>query len=212
MVFEVAWAVILIRQFLRHDVEARQLRWSEGGGYRDIGRVSAARHDNSPDARTIMAGVEREPAAGEEDLEPGAKIHRRGILGHTDIPEIARAVAGGNIHAATQRHSKVGKVPADADALGMSFGRGAVAPGMVVTKFDMVMHVVADRLHALPAPINAAELGPCEVGKFFRIAVAAPQQIQQRFVGQGGHIPLRRIRHDLVWQAAVSDDEVIANL
>ena len=28
-----------------------------------------------------MAGVEREPAAGEEDLEPGAKIHRPGSLG-----------------------------------------------------------------------------------------------------------------------------------
>ena len=74
------------------------------------------------------------------------------------------------------------------------------------------MHVVADRPDALPAPIDAAELGPCEVGKFLRIAVAASQQIQQRLVGQGGHIPLQRIRHDLVWQAAVSDDEVIANL
>ena len=77
----------------------------------------------------------------------------------------------------------MGKVPADADALGMSFGRGVVASGMMVTKFDMVMHVVADRLHAPPAPIDAAELGPCEVGKFLRIAVAASQQIQQRFVG-----------------------------
>ena len=130
-----------------------------------------------------MAGIEREPAAVEENLQPGAKIPRCGIPGHADIPEITRAVVGGNIHAATQRDSKMGKVSADPDALGMSFGRGAIAPGVVVTKFDVVMHVVADRLHAPPAPIDAAELGPCEVGKFLRIAVAASQQIQQRFVG-----------------------------
>ena len=183
MVFQVAWAAILIGQFLGHYIEAHQLRGSEGGGYSDIGRVSAARHDNSPDARMVMAGIEREPAAVEENLEPSAKIHRCGILGHANLAEITRTVAGGNIHAATQRYSKMGKVPADPDAVGMSFGSGAIAPGVMVTKFDVVMHVVADRLHALPAPIDAAELGPCEVGKFLRIAVAAPQQIQQRLIG-----------------------------
>ena len=126
-----------------------------------------------------MAGVEREPTAAEENLEPGAKIHRCGIPGHADIPQIASAVAGGNVHAAAQGHSEMGKVPADADALGMSFGRSAVAPGVVVAKFDEVMHVVADRLHALLAAIDAAEPRPCEVGKFFRIAVTAPQQKHQ---------------------------------
>ena len=141
-----------------------------------------------------MAGIEREPAAVEENLEPGAKIHRCWILGHADIPEITRAVAGGNIHAAAERHSEMGKVPADADALGMSFGRSAVAPGVMVAEFDMVMHVVANRLNALPAAIDAAEPRPSKVGKFLGIAVAASQQIHQCVVGQSSYIPLCRIR------------------
>jgi hypothetical protein len=86
---------------------------------------------------------------------------------------IAGAVAGGNVHASAQRHGEMGKVPAYADALGMSFGRSAVAPGVVVAEFDEVMHVVADRLHALPAAIGAAEPRPGEIGKFFSIAVTA---------------------------------------
>ena len=114
-----------------------------------------------------------EPAAVEKNLEPGAKIHRCWILGHADIPEITRAVAGGNILAAAQRNSEMGKVAANADALGMSFGGRAVAPGVMVTEFDMVMHVVANRLNSLPAALDIAEPRPSEVGKFFGIAVTA---------------------------------------
>ena len=70
-----------------------------------------------------------EPAAVEKNLEPGAKIHRCWILGHADIPEITRAVAGGNILAAAQRNSEMGKVAANADALGMSVGGSAGRTG-----------------------------------------------------------------------------------
>ena len=156
--------------------------------------------------------IEREPAAVEEGLEPGAKIHGSGIPGHADIPEITRAVAGGNIRAAAQRHGEMGKVPANADALDMSFERSAVAAGVVVTEFDVAMHVVADRLHALPAATDAAEPSPCEVGKFLRIAVPAPQQKHQCVIGQSSHIPLPRVRQDFVRQADVGDDEFVADL
>ena len=105
----------------------------------------------------------------------------------------------------------MGKVAANADALGMSFGGSTIAPGVMVTEFDMVMHVVANSLNALPAALDAAEPRPSEVGKFFDIAVAASQQIHQCVVGQSSHIPLCRIRYDFIRQAAVGDDEVVAN-
>jgi hypothetical protein len=173
----------LFRHFVCHNDKTRQLRGSKGRGYRDIGRVPAARHYNAPDAGMVMAGVEGKPPSVEENLEPCAEIHRRGIPGHADLAEIAGAIAGGNVHAAAQRHGEMSKIPADADALGMSFGSHAVAARVVVAEFNVVMHVVADRLHALPAAIDTAEQRPREVGKFLRVAVAAPQEVYQRFVG-----------------------------
>jgi hypothetical protein len=51
----------------------------------------------------------------------------------------------------------MGKVPADTDALGMTFRGGTVATGVMVSELNVVMDVVADRLNALPADIDAAE-------------------------------------------------------
>ena len=82
------------------------------------------------------------------------------------------------------------KVPADADALGVAFRCGTVATSVMVAEFDLAMNVVANRLHTLPAAIDTAEQRPCEIAKLLRVAVAASQQIHQRFIGQGAHVPL----------------------
>ena len=73
-----------------------------------------------------MTGIEGEPASVEENLKPGAEVHRSRIPRHADIAEIAGAVTGRNIHAAAQLHGEMGKVPADTDAFGMTFRSGAV--------------------------------------------------------------------------------------
>ena len=45
-----------------HDVEAREGGDAEGGGDCDIGRVTAARHQDAANARVVVAGVHRVPA------------------------------------------------------------------------------------------------------------------------------------------------------
>src|SRR5262245_61125280 len=102
----------------------------------------------------VVAGIECVPAAAEISLEPGGKIHRRGIARYADVAEITGAIARRDIHAAAQRHCKMGEVAADATALGMALGGGAIAARMVIAEFEMVVHVIADRLHLLPAALN----------------------------------------------------------
>src|SRR6266550_2609810 len=128
-----------------------------------------------------MAGIEGEPASVEENLKPGAEVHRSGISRHADITEISRAIAGGNVHAATQRHSEMGKVPADADTLRVALRGGAVAPGMVVSELNVILDIAADFLHALPAAVDPTESRPRQIGEFLGVAVAAAQEIHQSF-------------------------------
>jgi hypothetical protein len=97
-----------------------------------------------------VSGIEGIPFALQEDLEPGAEVHWRRVPGYTDITKIAGAVAGRVFRATAQRDGQVSKVAADADLLQMSFGRHAVAAGVVVAELDPLMDVIADRLHSLP--------------------------------------------------------------
>src|SRR4029450_4528642 len=116
--------------------------------------------DGAAHPRMIVAGIEGEPATVQIHLEPGGEIHRRGIAGHADVAEIAGAIARRDIHAAAERDGKMREVAADAAPLGMAFGGRAVTARMMVAEFDAPMHIVADRLHALPATLGVAAQRP----------------------------------------------------
>jgi hypothetical protein len=55
----------------------------------------------------------------------------------------------------------------------MPFGRGAIWSRVVVAEFQLAMHVVTDRLHALPAADDGSKLLPCELRQLLGIAIAA---------------------------------------
>ena len=65
------------RDLLGDHLEARERARAERGHDRDVGGIAPARHQDAADARRVVAGVERVPAAAEIDFEPGAEIHRR---------------------------------------------------------------------------------------------------------------------------------------
>jgi hypothetical protein len=67
-----------------------------------------------------MTGIEGEPMPAEIDFEPGAEIHRVGRRRDADIAEIARAVAGWNVHAPAQRYCEVREVAAHAGPVGIT--------------------------------------------------------------------------------------------
>src|ERR1700688_2703008 len=101
------------------------------------------------------------------------------------------------------------EVPADADALLVSFRGSPIAARMLVVEANPVMGVVTDRLHALPARRQAAEQRPGKVRQLFGVAVAAAQQIDQNLIRQLGELPLPRVWRDLIGLATDGNPKVI---
>src|SRR3712207_4130539 len=99
---------------VRDHLEPGESAGSEAGGNGDIGRVAPPRHHDAPDPGNVVARIERVPAAAEIDLEPGAEIHRSVDRPHADIAEIARAVAGRDVHAAAEGNGEMSEIAADA--------------------------------------------------------------------------------------------------
>src|SRR4249920_2211918 len=89
------------------DLEARQRVEAERVAERDVGRIAATRDEDTPDARDVVARVERVPATVQVRLEPRGEIHRAVRRRHPDVAQIARAIARGNVHAPAERYREV---------------------------------------------------------------------------------------------------------
>src|SRR5262249_13616744 len=92
---------------------ADEVAMPEGRRDGDVGRIASSRNQDASDARRIVSGVERVPAAAEMGLEPGAEIHRIGFLRNADVAEISGAIARGHIHAAAEGDGKMREVATD---------------------------------------------------------------------------------------------------
>src|ERR1700722_16452035 len=99
------------------DPEALEGIGPEGGGDRDVGGVAAAGDEDASDAGDVVARIEGVPGAPEVGLEPSGEVHRRGVLGNADVPQIPGAITCGNVHATAKGDGQVGEVAADALAL-----------------------------------------------------------------------------------------------
>ena len=166
------------------DLEAFERVRAEGAGQRDIAGVAAARDQHATDARRVVACVEGVPAVAEIGLEPGREVHRPvGRLG-ADVAEVAGAIARRDVHAAAQRNRQVRIVTAHAAALVVGLQCGARGSRMRVAELDVLVHEVADGLHARPAGRPGAEPLPGDLGQAVGLAIAAAQQVDQRRFGQ----------------------------
>jgi hypothetical protein len=104
----------------------------------------------------------------------------------------------------------VGEIAANTYPFLMPLGRGPIASGMVVSEFDVIVNVVADRPNPLPAAGDLAEHCPCPVRELLRVAVSAAQQIRQSLIWQVAHRPLFGLDVYFVRQPAIRDQELVA--
>ena len=112
-------------QFVSPDLEFRQRIFTECLVQRYIGSIAAARDQNSRKPRFVVAGIEGPPFASQEHLHPRGEVPRRMRLRLTDVAQISGAVAGRNVHAATQRDGEMGKIAADSLSLGQGLRCGS---------------------------------------------------------------------------------------
>jgi hypothetical protein len=82
---------------------------------------------------------------------------------------------------------------------------------MVISEFDAIMNVVADRLNPLPAAGDPAKHCPCLIRQLLRIAVSAAQQIRESLIGQVAHRPLFGLHVGFVRKSTIRDQEFVAD-
>jgi hypothetical protein len=104
----------------------------------------------------------------------------------------------------------VRKVAANADAFLVPFGRSPIASGVVVSEFNTVMNIVTDRLNSLPTACDPTKHRPCLIRELLRVAIPATKKVRQRFIWQVAHGPLLGMSIYFVREAAVRDQEFVA--
>ena len=95
----------------------RQGAGTEGMGQRHVGGIAAARDEDTPDPRGVVARIERVPPALEIGLEPAREIHGRIGRRQADVGDVAGAVARRDVQAAAERDRQMRVVAANAVAL-----------------------------------------------------------------------------------------------
>src|SRR5437867_4028697 len=101
-------------------------------------------------------------------------------------------------------------VATNAVALYVCFGRGSGGAGMLVAEGDVVVHEVADGLHARPAERRTSEKAPSLIRKAIGLTVAAPKQEQQGFRRQVLDLVLQRVQVDRIERAGITNNRISA--
>ena len=110
------------------------------------------------------------------------------------------------------RQNVIGQVhviAADADPLAKHLERGAIGPGLHVVETNVLVDIVAHRLHEWPAGRQMPEQRPSRVAEFaIDLAIAAGEQKQQHVARQVLHAVLQRIPNLDVGQPVVLDQGI----
>jgi hypothetical protein len=89
-----------------------------------------------------VSRIESKPTAIEKNFEPRAEIHWRRVWRHSDISQVARAVPGRDVHAATKCDGEMRKVATHSDPLTVCIRSRAISPCVGISEFDVVMDKV----------------------------------------------------------------------
>ncbi len=169
-----------LRDLVGPDAELLQPARPEGVGERHVGGVAAEGHQHAALAGGVVARIEHVPAPAEIDLHPGREIAGAEGRLQADVADVARAVAGGDVHGAAEGDGEMREIAADAAPFGIGPGGGAQVAGVLVVEPDVVVHEVHDGLHAVPAGLGVSEQAPRLVRQGVALAVAAGEQEAER--------------------------------
>src|SRR3990170_2964247 len=106
----------------------------------------------------------------------------------------------------------MGEVTADPNLLGMALPRCPGRTGIVIVEPDALMHIVADRLHPCPAPLNTAEKTPRCVRELVGVTVPAAEKVDENIVRKLLDGLLRCVGNDKIGHAGVLDQKIRRDL
>ncbi len=100
------------------------------------------------------------------------------------------------------------EVAADSAALHIGFVGGLGGARMLVAEGDVIMHEVADRLHARPAERRMPEQAPRIVGQAIGLAITAAEQKQHALDREVLDLMLERSEIDRIGRARIPHDRI----
>ena len=139
------------RNLIRPDLEVREHRTAKDRGKRPVDGVLPAGDFDTADARHVEARVGREPMAAKVDLRVGMEIHVVLRIGKPDIGQMAGHIAGREIEGAVERDREMSEVAAHAVAALEDIPRGEIRAARHVAILDIIVHPLADGVHARQA-------------------------------------------------------------
>jgi hypothetical protein len=146
------------------------------------------------------------PLPTQKDLDPGSKILRRMRRRKADVADVAGTIASWDVEASAKSKRQMSVVATHAALFLKRLGSRTRRARVLVAEGDMVVHVVADRLHAGPAQRRCSEEAPSHVGETIRLAVPASQKEEQGFCGEILDLNLLSTGIRRVPPAAIADD------
>ncbi len=167
-----------------------QHRATEGRHHRDVGGVPAAADQDPALAAHVVPRVEGPPPVTQPDLHPGREVHRVRVDRHVHVRQVPEDVPGRDVHRPAEGDGQVGEVAAHAVPGGIDVDRGRCRRTAAVGELQVVVDVLADRLHAGVTAGQLAEPGPGLVAEHVGQAVPARHQVDQ-------HVVRQLVRHQL---------------
>jgi len=199
---------LAIWNLISPDPKALQCVGSKRRRNGDIAGITASRHQDATPAGYIVARVEGVPAAADPCLEPGSEVANVVRRGHSEIAQVAGAVSRRDIQAAAEGDSKMHVVAADPGSCVIGLHCAAGCTGVLVVEGNVIMNIIADRLHARVAGSCAAEELPGHLRQQVSFAIATAKQKDQGFFWQRLHRVLPGVGDNLIGLIVVSDDRI----
>src|SRR5580692_830664 len=140
---------------------------------RDIGGIPPPCHQDTGDPPDVIARIECIPAASEINLDPRGEIADAPRRRSAHISQISRAIASRNVHAAAECDGEMRIVPAHSDSLFIRLRGTARSTRTLIVERDVLVDVVADRLHAPPAWPSGLKQSPGCIRQKVRLAITA---------------------------------------
>src|SRR4030095_9913603 len=159
--------------FFRYHLQRESLGAAEDRRERELSSIPADRHENATDASLIMTCIEGVPFVTEKNFEPCAKIHRIRSKWNSDIAEVTGDIPCRNIEAATKGNREMHKIAAHAFAVAINLQCALLRVSEMITKGDVLMHPITNRLHTGPARSRRTEKPPGFIISFVHLAITA---------------------------------------
>ena len=119
-------------------------------GERHVRGIAALRNEDAPDSGGVVARVKGVPTVAQINFNPCGKIHGRVGRREADVSDVTGAIARRDVQATTESDGEMREVAANAASFLVCLERRSSGAGVLIAKYYVIVHKVADSLNPPP--------------------------------------------------------------